>query len=278
MTFLKKYSKVLASLIFTLLVITFVLVFSKAGTSVSQPDIVQRLSNKDQTIVWGIKNDTKLFGFYNIENGEIEGFDIDVAKELTKRLTGDSKHAKFVEVTSKTRIPLLRNGNIDAIIATMTINEARKKVVDFTDTYFDAGQSLLVAKDSKINSIDNLDASTTVVSVKGSTSSQNIKKLAPQAKLIELETYAEGLTALKAGQGDALTTDNAILLGLISENPDFRLAGENFTEEPYGIAVNKNQADFKKQLNQALAAMKADGTYQKIYDKWFAEVLNQGGN
>ncbi|EFR30465.1 transporter substrate-binding domain-containing protein [Eremococcus coleocola] len=278
MTFLKKYSKVLASLIFTLLVITFVLVFSKAGTSVSQPDIVQRLSNKDQTIVWGIKNDTKLFGFYNIENGEIEGFDIDVAKELTKRLTGDSKHAKFVEVTSKTRIPLLRNGNIDAIIATMTINEARKKVVDFTDTYFDAGQSLLVAKDSKINSIDNLDASTTVVSVKGSTSSQNIKKLAPQAKLIELETYAEGLTALKAGQGDALTTDNAILLGLISENPDFRLAGENFTEEPYGIAVNKNQADFKNQLNQALAAMKADGTYQKIYDKWFAEVLNQGGN
>lgn len=278
MTFLKKYSKVLASLIFTLLVITFVLVFSKAGTSVSQPDIVQRLSNKDQTIIWGIKNDTKLFGFYNIENGEIEGFDIDVAKELTKRLTGDSKHAKFVEVTSKTRIPLLRNGNIDAIIATMTINEARKKVVDFTDTYFDAGQSLLVAKDSKINSIDNLDASTTVVSVKGSTSSQNIKKLAPQAKLIELETYAEGLTALKAGQGDALTTDNAILLGLISENPDFRLAGENFTEEPYGIAVNKNQADFKNQLNQALAAMKADGTYQKIYDKWFAEVLNQGGN
>ena len=278
MTFLKKYSKVLASLIFTLLVITFVLVFSKAGTSVSQPDIVQRLSNKDQTIVWGIKNDTKLFGFYNIENGEIEGFDIDVAKELTKRLTGDSKHAKFVEVTSKTRIPLLRNGNIDAIIATMTINEARKKVVDFTDTYFDAGQSLLVAKDSKINSIDNLDASTTVVSVKGSTSSQNIKKLAPQAKLIELETYAEGLTALKAGQGDALTTDNAILLGLISENPDFRLAGENFTEEPYGIAVNKNQADFKNQLNQALATMKADGTYQKIYDKWFAEVLNQGGN
>lgn len=278
MTFLKKYSKVLASLIFTLLVITFVLVFSKAGTSVSQPDIVQRLSNKDQTIVWGIKNDTKLFGFYNIENGEIEGFDIDVAKELTKRLTGDSKHAQFVEVTSKTRIPLLRNGNIDAIIATMTINEARKKVVDFTDTYFDAGQSLLVAKDSKINSIDNLDASTTVVSVKGSTSSQNIKKLAPQAKLIELETYAEGLTALKAGQGDALTTDNAILLGLISENPDFRLAGENFTEEPYGIGVNKNQADFKNQLNQALAAMKADGTYQKIYDKWFAEVLNQGGN
>ena len=83
---------------------------------------------------------------FNIGTGNVEGFDIDIAKAITKEILGSKGHAEFVEVTSKTRIPLLKNGNIDAIIATMTISDERKKVVDFSDVYFDAGQSLLVKK------------------------------------------------------------------------------------------------------------------------------------
>ncbi|MBL1705410.1 glutamine ABC transporter substrate-binding protein GlnH, partial [Klebsiella pneumoniae] len=86
----------------------------------------------------------------------VEGFDVDVAKALAKKILGDEKKLELKEVTSKTRIPLLKNGDIDAIIATMTITEERKKEVDFSDVYFKAGQSLLVKKGSNIKSIDDI--------------------------------------------------------------------------------------------------------------------------
>ncbi len=89
----------------------------------------------------------------DIATREVRGFDIDIARAITEKILGRDGNAIFVEVTSKTRIPLLKNGNIDAIIATMTITEERKKQVDFSDVYFDAGQSLLVAKDSPIKEL-----------------------------------------------------------------------------------------------------------------------------
>lgn len=230
---------------------------------------------ENQQIIWGVKNDTRLFGLHNIAKNEIEGFDIDIAKEITKRIIGEKGKASFVEVTSKTRIPLLKNGNIDAIIATMTISDERKKVVDFSEPYFLAGQALLVKKGSPIHSVEDLNGNHTVLAVKGSTSAINIRKFAPDAKINELESYAEAFTALQARQGDAMTTDNAILLGIADENPDYEVVGETFTDEPYGIAVDKNQQDFLNAVNTALYEMKQDGTYDMIYQKWFKTTDNK---
>ncbi|OJG90310.1 hypothetical protein RV16_GL001711 [Enterococcus saccharolyticus] len=246
-------------------------VFSLSGCksgSVADLDILET-SKESNEIIWGVKNDTRLFGLMDIPSREVKGFDIDIAKAITEKILGRDGRATFVEVTSKTRIPLLKNGNIDAIIATMTISEERKKQVDFSDVYFDAGQSLLVKKGSPITSVDNLDESTTVLAVKGSTSAVNIRKASPNAKILELENYAEAFTALQAGQGDAMTTDNAILLGMASENPDYELVGGTFTEEPYGIAINKGQENFLQAVNNALREMHEDGTYDEIYTKWF---------
>lgn len=219
-------------------------------------------------IVWGVKNDTKLFGLKNPSTGEVEGFDIDIAKEITAIILGDASKVEFKEVTSKTRIPLLNNGEIDAIVATMTISEERKKEVDFSDVYFEAGQSLLVKKGSPIKSIEDLDASTKVIAVKGSTSAQNIREKAPDAQVLEFENYAEAFTALKAGQGDTLTTDDSILYGMASEDSNYELVGGQFTEEPYGIAMKKGSGDFVTAVNDALAELKENGKYDEIYKKW----------
>ena len=219
-------------------------------------------------IVWGVKNDTKLFGLKNPSTGEVEGFDIDIAKEITAIILGDASKVEFKEVTSKTRIPLLNNGEIDAIVATMTISEERKKEVDFSDVYFEAGQSLLVKKGSPIKSIEDLDASTKVIAVKGSTSAQNIREKAPDAQVLEFENYAEAFTALKAGQGDTLTTDDSILYGMASEDSNYELVGGQFTEEPYGIAMKKGSDDLVKAVNDALAELKENGKYDEIYKKW----------
>lgn len=251
-----------------LLGMVFLVLTGCKGKGLANEDILER-SKSTNEITWGVKYDTRLFGMMDIESRTVQGFDIDIAKALTEKILGKDGKAEFVEVTSKTRIPLLKNGNIDAIIATMTITEERKKQVDFSDVYFDAGQSLLVKKGSPIKNVDDLDASTTVLAVKGSTSAANIRKHAPDANILELENYAEAFTALQSGQGDAMTTDNAILLGIADENPEYTLAGGTFTNEPYGIAINKGQDKFLAEVNQALEEMLADGTYDKIYQKWF---------
>lgn len=261
-------SKVKKLVSFFLLVLVVIGLSACKGDSVANVNIAERIK-EDPVITWGVKYDTRLFGMMNVETRKVEGFDIDIARAITKEILGDEGKAEFVEVTSKTRIPLLKNGNIDGIIATMTITEERLSQVDFSDIYFDAGQSLLVKKGSHIQSINDLTDQDTVLVVKGSTSAVNIREQAPQANILELENYAEAFTALQSGQGDAMTTDNAILLGMASENDNYGLVGGTFTKEPYGIAINKGQEDFLNEVDSALRRMHENGTYDKIYDKWF---------
>ncbi len=235
-------------------------------------NVLEEIKNRDK-IIFGVKNDTKLFGLKNPSTGEVEGFDIDIAKQLAKEILGDETKVEFKEVTSKTRIPLLNKGDIDAIIATMTVTEERSKEVDFTDIYFEAGQSLLVKKGSPVQSIDDLTKDTTVLAVKGSTSTDNIREAAPDAPVLEFENYAEAFTALQAGKGEALTTDDSILAGMASEDDSFELVGEKFTEEPYGIAVKKGEKEFLDALNAALESVRESGEFDKIYDSWFEGLL-----
>lgn len=244
------------------------------GQAAADVDIAERIDNQETPVLtWGVKADTNLFGYYNIESAQIEGFDVDIAKALTDEMTNGTGKAEFVEVTSKTRIPLLKNGKIDGILATMTITEEREKEVDFSDVYFNGGQSLLVHEDSEIESLEDLTEDHTVLAIKGSSSTQNMRELAPQVDVLDLENYSEGFVALQSGQGDALTTDNAILLGMIATNSDYRLAGSNFTDEPYGIAINKGQDEFHKRLEEALDTIQDNGVYDEVYAKWFGEIL-----
>lgn len=228
---------------------------------------LEQIKETDKIVI-GVKHDTRLFGLKNPSTGEVEGFDIDISKELAKEILGDENKVEFKEVTSKTRIPMLNKGDIDAIVATMTISEERKKEVDFSDVYFDAGQSLLVKKGSAIKGLEDLKSGTKVLAVKGSTSAINIREKAPDTTVLEFENYAEAFTALKAGQGDALTTDDSILYGMVDQDPNFELVGGTFTKEPYGIAVKKGNKELVDAINDALKKIKESGKYDEIHSKW----------
>lgn len=221
--------------------------------------------------VAGVKFDTYLFGFKNPSNGQVEGFDIDIAKAISKEIFGDESKLELKEVTSKTRIPMLQNGDIDAIIATMTITDERKEQVDFSDVYFKAGQSLLVKKGSPIQSVADIKKGTKVLGAKGSTSVKNIREQAPDATVLEFDNYQDAFAALKAGQGDALTTDNAILFGMAKQDPDFEVVGGIFTDEPYGIAVKKGNTELQTLINDVIQSMQQSGEYDKLYESWMGE-------
>lgn len=254
------------------LVLISLFALTLTACSNGKKDVYQEVKQSNK-IVWGVKADTRLFGLMSIKTGEIEGFEIDLAKALTKEILGKDGQAEFVQTTTKSKIPLLKNGNIDAVLAAMTITPERKKQVDFTKPYFNAGQSLLVKDDSKIKSIKYLNKSSmTVLAVKGTTAVANVKKFAPKAKTLEYDDYGQAFTALKAGQGNALTTDSGILAGLATESKGYKLVGGNFTSDPYGIAVNKGQKKFTDALNKALTHLRKNGTYNKLVKKWFGNI------
>jgi putative glutamine transport system substrate-binding protein len=241
---------------------------SEKPASASQLDAIK---SKGKLVV-GVKYDTKLFGLKNPDSGKVEGFDVDIAKALAKQILGDENKVEFKEVTSKTRIPMLDNKDIDMIVATMTITEERKKQVEFSDVYFKAGQSLLVKKGSPIKTIADIKKGTKVLAVKGSTSVDNIKKKVPDVNVLEFDNYQDAFSALKAGQGDTLTTDNAILYGMVAQDPGYEVVGEPFTDEPYGIAMKKGETALAGAVNAGLKSLNDSGEYAKIYEKWIGKA------
>jgi len=221
-------------------------------------------------LVAGVKHDTFLFGYKDPKDGQVKGFEVDLMKELAKRMLGDENKLELKEVNSKTRIKLLKGGDIDLICATMTISEKRKKEVDFSHVYFMAGQSLLVPNNSSIQKVEDT-AGKKVAAVKGATSGNNLKALVPNANIDYYENYADAFTALRSGRVEALTTDDSILMGMQQQDPRFKLVGGQFTKEPYGIAVDKKNKDLQKYVNQFLDEIMKDGTYDRLYKKWFKQ-------
>ena len=251
----------------------FIVLFSVFLLSACQKNTrnVYQEVKKSNEITWGVKADTRLFGLMSIKTGKIEGFEVDLANALTKEILGKNAKANFVQTTAKTKIPLLKNGNIDAVLAAMTITPERKKQIDFSDPYFYAGQSLLVKDDSSIKNVRDLNGNT-ALAVKGTTAVDNVKKFAPKAKVLEYDDYGQAFTALKAGQGQAMTTDNGLLAGIATENKGYKLVGGTYTNEPYGIAVNKGQTQMRNAINRALVKLKKDGTYDALVKKWFSGI------
>ncbi|MGH2472215.1 MAG: glutamate ABC transporter substrate-binding protein [Candidatus Limnocylindria bacterium] len=220
----------------------------------------------------GTREDNLGFGLKNPTTNKYEGFDVDIARELAKGIFGnvadiDAK-IEYVPVVSASRIPTLQEGKVDFVIATMTITAARREQIDFSDVYFRTGQRILVKKDNTtIKEVTDLNGKR-VCSAKGSTSETNIRKEAPQAALELTDTYPPCLILLQQGRVDAVSTDETILFSLVKQDPNTKVVGKYFSDEPYGIGIKKDAGDrvgFVAFINSQLAAMYTDGRWAKIY-------------
>ncbi|MEM7534702.1 MAG: transporter substrate-binding domain-containing protein [Chloroflexota bacterium] len=223
--------------------------------------------------VAGVKYDFPPFGFLD-ENNVVRGFDVDIIKEFGKRWLGDENAIELVQVTSSDRILKLQAGQVDIVAASMTHRQERDELIDFSGTYFLDGQSLLVREDSGIQSLEDL-AGRVVTAIEGSTSIGNIQEIAQERgidiDLVPFLEYAPAIEALKNGNVDALTTDSVALLQFAKDNPGLVVVGGRFTEEPYGLGVPNYDDRFGDLVNFTLQEMKIDGTYDRLYEKWFGE-------
>ncbi|MGH3878962.1 MAG: glutamate ABC transporter substrate-binding protein [Actinophytocola sp.] len=220
-----------------------------------------------ESLTIGIKFDQPGLG-QKTPNG-YEGFDVDVATYIAKELGVDAANIEWKESPSAERENLIKNGDVDFVVATYSITDERKQEVDFAGPYFVAHQDLLVREaETGITGPDSLNGKK-LCSVTGSTSAQRVKdEFAEQAQLQEYGGYSECVSGLESGAVDAITTDNTILAGLAAANEGkFKLVGEGFSDENYGVGLKKGETQMRDDINAAIQKMFDDGAWAAAIEK-----------
>jgi glutamate transport system substrate-binding protein len=226
------------------------------------------------SVTVGTKFDQPGFGLETLD-GEIEGFDVEVAKIIAGALGIEEGDIEWKESTSDVREQFIEDGEVDFVVATYTINDERKQRVTFAGPYYVAGQQLMVKSDNEdIAAPEDLkaNADAKVCSVTGSTPSENIKQyLASPDQLVLFDVYEKCADALRTDQVQVVTTDNVILAGFVSESDgEFKLVGEQFTEEPYGIGISKGDVAFCEFINETLA--ENEDAYVDAWERTAGEI------
>jgi polar amino acid transport system substrate-binding protein len=230
--------------------------------------------DKSGVLVIGTRTGSPPFAYVN-KNNEWVGFSIELVEKavvpaLAKKLNKQIKLEKK-ESAPQTRIPLLTSNAVDLIAETMTDTQSRRDQVDFSLTFFVTGAQFLVKKGSPIKNIQSV-AGKRVAAQQGSTNAKLIRERIPTAKLLEFPDQPAAFQALAQGQVQAYTNDGIQLAGLRAKAPkpeDWAVVGEFFSYEPYGMALRKNESDFRQMVNVGLMDAISSGLYFQLYDKWF---------
>ena len=255
-------------------IVAGVLVASSVTPALAQAQGTLEKINQSGTLTIGTRTGSPPFAYINKDNQWV-GFSIDLVEVLVKpeieKAVGKSIKVEKKESTPPTRIPLLSSNAVDLIAGTMTDTRTRRDSVDFSITFFVTGAQFLVKKGSKIRSIKDIDGKR-IAAQQGSTNAKIIREKAPKAQLREFPDQPAAFQALLQGQVDAYTNDGIQLAGLKlkAQNPAlWEVVGDFYSYEPYGMAMRKNDADFRNVVNGGLMDGIESGKYFEIYEKWF---------
>ncbi len=230
--------------------------------------------NRTGALTIGTRTGLPGFAFINNKN-EWVGFSIDLVEqaivpEISKKL-GKAIKTEKKESTPPTRISLLTSNTVDLIAETMTDTRSRRETVDFSLTYFVTGAQFLVKKGSPIKGVQDIGGKR-IAALKDSTTARIIREKYKSAHLLDFPDPSAAFQALTQGQVDAFTSDGTYLAGLIGKAPapgDWLIAGSFYTYEPYGMAMRKNESDFRHLVNNGLMEAIETGKYFELYEKWF---------
>lgn len=224
-------------------------------------------AKKKGVLVAGVKDSLPPFGYIDEGSRRIVGYDIDFINAIAKRM---GVRVELKPVTSASRMPQLQESHIDIIAATMTKNADRAKVIDFSHTYFFTGQKFITKKGT-VKSLKDLEGKR-IGTAKGSTSEQNVKKAIPTSTVLSFDDYPQAFLALQQGKVSAVTTDEAILAGILAKAPNkaqFEIPNIQISDEPYGLGMRKGDTNFVNFVNKTLLEMEKSGEAKVIFEKWF---------
>lgn len=215
----------------------------------------------------GLDIGSNLFSFRDPITGEITGFDVDIAGEVARDIFGTPSAVEYRILSSADRISALQNNSVDIVVKTMTITCERRKQVNFSSVYFTAYQRILAARESPIARPEDLSGNRVCVA-RGTTSLERVRAITPPPTIVTVVTWADCLVALQQREVDAVSTDDAILAGLMEQDPYLHIVGPNMAEQPYGIGVNLTNTALVRYVNGTLQRIRDDGTWDTLYRKW----------
>jgi len=218
-------------------------------------------------LILGTSQDTLLFSSRNPFTGKVEGFDVDMGRQIAQAIFGDPDKIQIKVIGYDKRVSSAMDGSVDIVADTMTANCARWKDVNFSSIYYDAGQRVLVSSDSTARSIDDLGGKK-VCAASGSTSLDNIGKVKAKPIPVAKAAFGDCLVAFQQNEVDAISTDDTILAGMAAQDPYAKVVGPKFTKEPYGMAMSKVHPEFTAFVNAVLEKNRANGTWTATYKKW----------
>ncbi len=231
---------------------------------------LDRIRSRNRLVV-GVDQNTYLFGFRG-PDGQLAGFDVDLAREIAEDFFGDRNHIQFRALTASQRVEAIRSGQVDMVVRMTTMTCERWQEMAFSTEYLTAGQSVLVPAGSPVESIDDLRGER-VCAALGSTSLSVLVEHPAGLIAVGAPSAVDCLVMLQQGQVAAVSTDNTILAGFVAQDPQVRVVGEPFTDEPYGIAMAPDAEDLVRYVNGVLERLRADGTWARLYDRWLAPHL-----
>jgi len=231
-------------------------------------------SNSEDTFVIGLDDTFAPMSFRN-EKNEIVGFDVDLAEEVAKR---NGWNIRFQPIDWAMKETELNSGNIDMIWNGYTITDERKEKVNFTEAYLTNSQIIVTLKDSSIYKISDLKDKTVATQAESSSldaarALDGFIESLKNGKLIEYSTFNEVFNDLESGRTDAIIVDEVLARYYMNNKGEglYRVLEENLGIEEYGVGVRKEDEDLLNKLNVTLNEMKDDGTYDEIYERWFAK-------
>lgn len=230
-------------------------------------DDLTTITQRDRLIV-GIRNDAPPFGFKD-KNGFTVGYDADLARLIAKGILGDEKKVEFVPVTASNRIMKLNSGEVDCLIATMSITTQRQQFLNFSTPYYMAGQAILVRSSSKATSLRDFTGKKLII-VFGSTSERNLRSNVPEVTVIGYKTYNDAYNALKNGKADGIVADDTVLLGFSTNDKSVKLLPKRYSKEPYAVVFRKDDAsiNFTNKVNYIVENLQSTGRLNRLQEKW----------
>lgn len=240
------------------------------------PDIVDR-----GRLIVGVDQSQYLLSYRDSVTGELRGFEIDLAREIARDIFGDPNQIEFRFVDSSDRIATLNNNEVDIVVRTMSVTQARQEDVLFSTPYLATDTRLLVMNNSGIDSFADLPGQTVCVT-DSSTSLDTAREHAPHSPLLRVRNWADCLVALQQHQAEAIASDGFILSGITAQDPYTEIVGEAFEEAEYAVAAAHPRQGYDsegmiRQVNSTLERILSDGTWWRMYDRWFSAYLATSG-
>ena len=252
---------------FILLFVLICLIFCGCGKKKDNDDVLNKIYKRDRLII-GVRQDAAPFGFID-KDGNFAGYDIDLAKYIAQAILGDSSKVEFVPVTASNRIMKLLSGEVDILIATMSITNQRMQILDFSTPYYTAGQAVLVKSTSKAVSLGDFEGEKLII-VFGSTSEQSLRRNVPEVIVVGYKNYNDAYEALKAGKAQGIVADDTILLGFAIKDKSVKLLPKRYSKEPYAVVFRKEDESvrLREKVNYVIENLQSTGRLNRLKEKW----------